>query len=130
MERFFAKLGHSEEPVYVRNIQGNLESHTHVQGKTHAQKIFERTLNFHLRVIPKLNTSLDKSWNTPVESQSAKTGRGGDSVCCLAPGIQGISVKTLAKHRIRTDFSNHNTQVVQTLKIVKVTKQIDFYSFQ
>lgn len=75
MERFFAKLGHSEEPVYVRNIQGNLESHTHVQGKTHAQKIFERTLNFHLRVIPKLNTSLDKSWNTPVESQSAKTGR-------------------------------------------------------
>lgn len=60
----------------TRNTHRNLASHTHVEGKTHAQKILEKTLNFHLRLTAKLKVSLDKCWDVLVQSPSAKTGRG------------------------------------------------------
>ena len=77
----YSPRGHKESDMTerlnnTRNTHRNLESHTHVQGKTHAQIILEKTLNFHLRSIAKLKVSLEKCWNVLVQSPSAKTGRG------------------------------------------------------
>ena len=73
----YSPWGHKESDMTerlnnTRNTHRNLESHTHVQGKTHAQIILEKTLNFHLRMIAKLKVSLDKCWNVLVQSPSAK----------------------------------------------------------
>ena len=39
--------------------RGNLESHVHIQGKTYAQKTFEKALvSFHFRLIPWHSASL------------------------------------------------------------------------
>ena len=77
----YGPLGHKESDMTgrlnnTRTTHRNLESHTHVQGKTHAQKILDKTLNFHLRLIAKLKVGLDKCGNVLVQSPSAKTGRG------------------------------------------------------
>jgi len=77
----YSPWGHKESDMTerlnnTRNTHRNLESPTHVQGKTHAQIILEKTLNFHLRSIAKLKVSLEKCWNVLVQSPSAKTGRG------------------------------------------------------
>lgn len=39
--------------------------------------------------------------------------------------IQGI--KTVAEHKLRTHFSDQNMQGIQSLKIVKIIKQMDYY---
>lgn len=68
--------------------------------KVHVQKIPEKTLSFHLRIIPTFRTNLAKFWRIVIEqTQSAKTGQ------FLA--FKEIFFKTFSEHR---DLSDHTWQ--------------------
>ena len=74
---------------------GNSESHTDAQHKMHAHVRPEKTLGFHLGLIPKHSASLTKSWRrAQAQRQLSKTGRWESSSC---------SRKSLSKHQLR-DF--------------------------
>lgn len=65
-----------------------LESHVYTQGNVYTQKKPEKTLSFHLRLIPKLSARLVKCQkNALAQSESTKNGRG-FFICVLAPEIQ------------------------------------------
>lgn len=95
--RLFRELKHSKAALYI----GEFRNLWHMPRQGACSKIPEKTLSFHLRIIPTFRTNLAKFWRIVVEqTQSAKTGE------FLA--FKEIFWKTFSE--LHRDFSDHTWQ--------------------